>query len=101
MDRESDCVAFMRELDKNNELFLLRVKKNASVYYLKEEESIKQGELANKLSLGKFVKTIKYKKKKVKIYVNECDVEVRRDATKTIINEKGKKSIKSSNSNSP
>jgi len=94
VDRESDSVAFMRELSKNNELFLLRVKRNASVYYLKEEKSIKQGELADKLGLGKFVKTIKYKKKQVKIYVNECDVEVRRDATKTIIDEKGKKSVK-------
>ncbi len=94
VDRESDCVTFMRELDKNNELFLLRVKKNASVYYLKENMSIKQGELANKLSLGKFVKTIKYKNKQVKIYVNECEVEVRRDASKTIINKEGKKSIK-------
>ena len=94
VDRESDCVAFIRELDKNNELFLLRVKKSASVYYLEEEKSVKQGELANKLSLGKFVKTIKYNNKKVKIYVNECDVEVRRDAHKTFINKEGKKSIK-------
>ena len=93
VDRESDCVAFMRELDKNSELFLLRVKRNASVYYLEKDKSIKQGALANQLGLGKFVKTIKYKKKKVKIYVNECEVEVRRDATKMTINNEGKKSI--------
>ena len=94
VDRESDCVAFMRELNSNNELFLLRVKRNASVYFLEENKSIKQGELANKLSLGKFVKTIKYKNRKVKIFVNECDVEVRRDATKVSINKEGKKSVK-------
>ena len=91
VDRESDSVEFMRELDKNKELFLLRVKKNASLYYLKEEKSIKQGDLANELGLGKMVKSIKYQNKKVKIYVNECEVEVRRDAIKTVITEDGKK----------
>jgi hypothetical protein len=91
VDREADSVAFMRELDKNEALFLLRVKKTSTVFYLKEEKSYKQGELANKLSLGKLVKTIKYQKKKVTIYVNSCDVEVRRDATKTTISKDGKR----------
>ena len=91
VDRESDSVAFMRELDKNKELFLLRVKKTSRVFYLKEEKSYKQGELANKLGLGKLVKTIKYQKKRVKIYVNSCEVEVRRDATKMTINKDGKR----------
>ena len=93
VDRESDSVEFMRELDKNKALFLLRVKKTSRVFYLKEERSYKQGELANKLGLGKLVKTIKYQKKNVKIYVNSCEVEVRRDANKTTINTEGKKSI--------
>jgi len=91
VDRESDSVAFMRDLIKIDELFLLRVKNNSKVYYPKEDIDIKQGELADKLPLGKEVKTIKYKKKKVKIYVNECDIEIRRDATKFILNDEGKK----------
>lgn len=91
VDRESDSVEFMRELDKNSELFLLRVKRSSTLYYPKEKKSIKQGELANQLGLGKLVKSIKYKKKQVKIYVNECEVEVRRDAIKTIITKEGKK----------
>ena len=93
VDRESDSVAFMRDLIKIDELFLLRVKNNSKVYYPKEDIDIKQGELADKLPLGKEVKTIKYKKKKVKIYVNECDIEIRRDATKFILNDKGKKKL--------
>ena len=92
VDRESDSVGFMRELDKEGELFLLRVKKNSTLYYPKEKKNIKQGELATQLGLGKVVKTIKYQKKKVKIYVNECEVEVRRDAIKMVIKEDGKKS---------
>ena len=93
VDRESDSVAFMRELDKNEALFLLRVKKTSTVFYLKEEKSYKQGELANKLGLGKLVKTIKYQKKQVKIYVNSCEVEIRRDVNKTTITKEGKKYI--------
>jgi hypothetical protein len=93
VDREADSVGFMRELDKNKELFLLRVKKTSKVFYVKEEKSIKQSELASQLGLGKLVKSIKYQKKKVKIYVNECEVEVRRDANKTTISKEGKKSI--------
>ncbi len=93
VDRESDSVAFMRDLIKIDELFLLRVKNSSKVYYPKEEIDIKQGELADKLSLGKEIKSIKYKNKKVKIYVNECDIEIRRDATKFIVNEDGKKKL--------
>jgi len=57
----------MRDLQKMNELFLLRVKNNSKVDYPKEDTDIKQGELANKLPLGKEVKNIKYKNKKVEI----------------------------------
>jgi len=93
VDRESDSVAFMRDLSKSDSLFLLRVKNNSKLYYPKEDIDIKQGELANKLGLGKKVKSIQYKKKKVTIYVNECEVEVKRDATKFIINEEGKRKL--------
>jgi len=93
VDREADSVAFMRDLVDINELFLLRVKNNSKVYYPKDNIDIKQGELADKLSLGKEVKQIHYKNKKVKIYVNECDIEIRRDATKFIVNKDGKKKL--------
>ncbi len=90
VDRESDSVAFMRDLVSIDELFVLRVKNNSKVHYLKDGIDIKQGELADKLPLGKKVKTIKYKKKNVKIYVNECDIEIRRDATKLTTDSDGK-----------
>lgn len=93
VDRESDSVAFMRDLIKIDALFLLRVKNNSKVYYPKEGIDIKQGDLADKLPLGKEVKSITYKKKKVKIYVNECDIEIRRDATKFILNDEGKRKL--------
>jgi len=93
VDRESDSVAFMRELVSIDTLFLLRVKSSSKLYYPEEERDIKQGELADKLSLGKEVKSITYKKKKVKIYVNECEVEVKRDATKFTTNKDGKKRL--------
>ena len=63
VDRESDSVEFMRELDKNKALFLLRVKKTSTVFYLKGEKSYKQGD---KLGLCKLIKTIKYQKKAMK-----------------------------------
>jgi len=94
VDRESDSVAFMRALNKIDVLFLLRVKNNSKLYYPQEKLDIKQGELANKLPLGKEVKTIRYQNKKVKIYVNECDVEVRRAATRFVLQEDGKKKLK-------
>jgi len=93
VDRESDSVAFMRELQKDKALFLLRVKTNGSLYLPKEKISMKQGELANELGLGNKVKTIEYQKKKVNIYVNECEVEVKRDATKYMINSDGKRKL--------
>lgn len=93
VDRESDSVAFMRELNENKELFLLRVKNENMVHYLKDKEDIKQIDLANKLGLGREVKSVKYRGKFVKIYVNECDIEIKRDATKMIIGKDDKKRI--------
>ena len=85
----------MRGLDEDNQLFLLRGKNNSKVnYYDKESKetiSIKQGDLADKLPLGKKVKTIKYRKKNVTIFANECEINISRDATKMIINSDGKK----------
>ncbi len=93
VDRESDSVAFMRDLEKQDALFLLRVKKSSKLYLPKEKIAIKQGELADKLPLGTKVQEMKYRKKNVSIYVNECDVEVRRDATKFIFQKNGKKKL--------
>ncbi len=93
VDRESDSVTFMRDLQELNELFLLRVKNNSKVYYPKEAVDIKQLDLAKRLPLGKMVKGIKYKNKKVKIYVNECAIEIRRDATKFIVSDDGKRKL--------
>lgn len=94
VDREADSVAFMRDLVEINAFFLLRVKNSSKVYFSKENRDIKQSDLADTLSLGKEIKSIKYKNKKVKIYVNECDIEVQRDATKFVINEEGKRKLK-------
>ncbi len=99
VDREADSVAFMRELDKNKDKFLLRVTNTNKVHYLENNEDIKQIDLADKLGLGKKVKSIKYKGKTVSIYVNECDVEIRRDATKMVIDENGKKQLKKTEGN--
>jgi len=93
VDREADSVAFMRTLSDNNSLFLLRVKDNSKLYYPLEDTDINQKLLADKLPLGEKVKTINYRNKKTTIYVNECDVEVRRDATKFIVNSDGKKKL--------
>ena len=93
VDRESDSVGFMRDLTKIDALFLLRVKNNSKLYLPKEQIDIKQGELAHRLPLGEKVQEIKFRKKNVSIYVNECDVEVKRDATKYIIQENGKKRL--------
>ena len=93
VDRESDSVAFMRDLSKIDALFLLRVKNSSKLYLPKEKIDIKQGELADRLPLGTKVQEIKYRKKNVSIYVNECDVEVKRDATKFIIQKDGKRKL--------
>ena len=93
VDREADSVAFMRTLSSNNNLFLLRVKDNSKLYYPTEDIDINQKLLADKLPFGAKVKTIKYRNKKTTIYVNECDVEVRRDATTFVLNSEGKKKL--------
>ena len=99
VDRESDSVAFMRDLSKIDALFLLRVKNNSRLYLPKEKINIKQGELADKLPLGKKVQEMKYRKKNVTIYVNECVVEIRRDATKFIVQKGGKKKLQKTSGN--
>jgi len=97
IDREADSVAFMREYEANNWLYLIRAKVTHKVYLANENREISQGDLAKELTLGTYIKTIKYKvdkkMQKVNIFVNEIEVEIRRDATKSVLTEEGKKKI--------
>ncbi len=97
VDRESDSIAFIRDLDENDILFVLRGKNNSKVQIydkdLKKNIDIKQSELADTLSLGTKVKKIKYKKKMVTIYANECDITIVRDATKMVMQDNGKRKL--------
>ena len=97
VDRESDSIAFMRDLQEQNILFVLRGKNNSKVQYADTVTdstiTIKQEELASKLPLGTKVKDITYKKKTVTIYANECDIVITRDATKMVMQDNGKKKL--------
>jgi len=97
VDRESDVISSMRAFDKEGHLFLFRGKDNSKVQYFDKELNkyidIKQGDLAKRLPLGKVVKSIKYRKKDVTIYANECKVKTTRDATKKIKTKDGKTKI--------
>lgn len=98
IDREGDSVALMREYEANRWLYLIRGKSNHKVYVPTLKESLKQGEIASTLNKGEYVTSIEYRAKgkksqKVKIYVNEIEVELRRDATKVEINKEGKRKI--------
>ena len=97
VDREADSIAFMRELSDDNSLFVLRGKGNSKVQYTDTITNttidIKQSQLAEKLPLGKEVKKIIYKKKKVTIFANECDITITRDATKMTTQDNGKKKL--------
>lgn len=99
IDREGDSVALMREYEAQKWLYLIRAKSSHKVYVPTRGKELKQGELADSLPKGEFVKSIEYsakgkKREQVKIYVNEIAVELRRDATKSIPKENGKKGIK-------
>jgi len=93
IDREADSVLFMRELQRENALFLIRVKDNTKVYWNKEQCNIKQKDLASKLSYGIEVGKIKYRKKQAKLFVNECDITITRDYAKMITLESGRKKL--------
>jgi len=93
IDREADSVLFMRELQKCDALFLIRVKKNAKVYWNEKECEIKQKELAKELSYGKEVARVKYHKKEAKLFVNECDITITRDYTTMSVDESGKRKL--------
>lgn len=87
IDREADSIGFFRELDKND-LYIVRALDRATVEY--KGSKITQKELAKTIELGEYIKTIDYKKKRVKIYVNSVDIEITRDAYIKETNDKGK-----------
>ncbi|MDQ7083542.1 MAG: transposase [Sulfurovum sp.] len=95
IDREGDSVALMREYEANGWCYLIRAKSNHKVYLPDEDREVKQGDLAKELTLGSYLKTIKYKvdkkMQKVKIFVNEIEVTIKRDATKSVLDEDGKR----------
>ena len=91
IDREADSVLFMRELQKMNSLFLIRVKDNARVYLNEEGIDIKQKDLAKELGLGKEIGKVKYHKKQARLFVNECNITITRDYSKMITDKKTNK----------
>lgn len=77
IDREADSAGFFRGLQKED-LYIVRALDNVKVRY--EDEDITQKELSKKMDKGKYVKTIQYQNKKVKIYVNTVDILITRDS---------------------
>jgi len=98
IDREGDSITLMRAYEAHQWLYLIRAKSSHKVYVPTLGIDLKQGEVADTLPRGEFVKSIEYRTKgtkaeQVSIYVNEIDVELRRDATQSTINKDGKKEI--------
>lgn len=91
IDREADSVGFFRALQEND-YYIVRALDRVSVEY--EGKTITQKELAKTIKLGEYVKTIEYKKKQVKIYVNSVDIDITRDTYVKYINDKGKVTYK-------
>jgi hypothetical protein len=84
IDREGDVAGLYRELTKANERFVIRGKSQVNIYNLEDQQVWKQGELAKNMERGNKFKSIKYHNQNVDIYVNETDIEIRRDNTKKI-----------------
>jgi len=78
IDREADSIALFRAYDKTDRFYIIRAKGRYTLYY--KEQRYSQKDLAKDLDLGKYVKSIIYKNKDVKIYVNEIDVVIKRDS---------------------
>jgi len=92
IDREADSVALMREYQEDNRFFIIRGLDRVNVEY--NNKRITQKELSRSLELGKYIKSIKYKKQNVKIYANEVKILITRDAYQTYIKDDGKRSTK-------
>ena len=95
VDREADSVLFMRRLQKEDALFIIRVKNNAGVYHNDQQIDIRQKELAEELGLGQEVGWVQYHQKRARLFVNACDVTITRPHHQRAIDENGKrKSLK-------
>ena len=77
VDREGDSVGFFRKLQEQRALYIVRALDRVSIEY--EGNNINQKELAKSIDLGKYVKSIEYRNKQVKIYVNSVDANITRD----------------------
>jgi len=87
IDREADSVGFFRGF-KEGQFFIVRAVDRQNVEY--KGEKISQKELSKKMDFGEYVKSIEYKKKKVKIYVNSVDIEITRDSFIKEVDKNGK-----------
>ena len=87
IDREADSVGFFRGF-KEGQFFIVRAVDRQNVEY--NGEKISQKELSKKMDFGEYVKSIEYKKKKVKIYVNSVDIEITRDSFIKEVDKNGK-----------
>jgi IS4 transposase len=83
----------MRELQAKNSLFLIRVRDNAKVYWDERGMDIRQKDLAREIGLGREVGKIKYHKKQARLFVNECDITIKRDYSKMITDKEGKRRV--------
>ena len=77
IDREADSVGFFRGLQEED-FYIVRALDRVSVEY--QGRKTTQKALAQTLGLGNYVKSITYKKKRVKLYVNSVDIVITRDA---------------------
>lgn len=91
VDREADSVLFMRRLQEEDALFIIRVKNNAGVYWNDKKREIRQKELAEELGFGREVGWVKYHKKRARLFVSECDVTLTRPHHQRVIDEDGKR----------
>jgi hypothetical protein len=92
IDREGDVVDYYRKNQKNEQLFLQRIKSNTNLYSIEQKKLIKTDDLAKSLEF-KEIEKIKYNKKIATLFVAETPIEVRRDSSKTINNEDGTKTV--------
>lgn len=91
VDREADSVLFMRRLQDEKALFVIRVKNNAGVYWEEKKIDIRQKELAEELGLGQEVGSVRYHKKSARLFVSECDVTITRPHHQRVVDEEGKR----------
>ncbi len=88
IDREADSVGFFRGLQEED-LYIVRALDTVKVTY--KDKEITQKELSKKMDKGKYVKTVQYQNKKVKIYVNTVDILITRDSYQKTDTPQGKK----------